>query len=287
MKFDTVIIGGGLAGMACGIRLAEAGKRCAIVSQGQSALHFSSGSFDLLGRLPDGTRVENPIEGIAALERTEPEHPYALIGAEACGSYADRAQTLLREAGISVAGSCRRNHFRVTPMGKAQPTWLTIDGYLTSESADSLPFAKVCIVNVEGFLDFYPEFIAEEFRRHGVECRFGCVNLPDLEQIRRNPSEMRSANIARVFDHDRNLEALAGRLCELAEGCDAVILPAIVGLNRNDALDALRSRVRVPIYLLPTLPPSIPGIKAQQTLQRRFRALGGEYFLGDTVVSAE
>ena len=287
MKFDTVIIGGGLAGMACGIRLAEAGKRCAIVSQGQSALHFSSGSFDLLGRLPDGTRVENPIEGIAALERTEPEHPYALIGAEACGSYADRAQTLLREAGISVAGSCRRNHFRVTPMGKAQPTWLTIDGYLTSESADSLPFAKACIVNVEGFLDFYPEFIAEEFRRHGVECRFGCVNLPDLEQIRRNPSEMRSANIARVFDHDRNLEALAGRLCELAEGCDAVILPAIVGLNRNDALDALRSRVRVPIYLLPTLPPSIPGIKAQQTLQRRFRALGGEYFLGDTVVSAE
>ena len=82
MKFDTVIIGGGLAGMACGIRLAEAGKRCAIVSQGQSALHFSSGSFDLLGRLPDGTRVENPIEGIAALERTEPEHPYALIGAK-------------------------------------------------------------------------------------------------------------------------------------------------------------------------------------------------------------
>lgn len=65
--------------MACGIRLAEAGKRCAIVSQGQSALHFSSGSFDLLGRLPDGTRVEDPIEGIAALERTEPEHPYALM----------------------------------------------------------------------------------------------------------------------------------------------------------------------------------------------------------------
>lgn len=173
------------------------------------------------------------------------------------------------------------------PDGQGAATWLTIDGYLTSESADSLPFAKACIVNVEGFLDFYPEFIAEEFRRHGVECRFGCVNLPDLEQIRRNPSEMRSANIARVFDHDRNLEALAGRLCELAEGCDAVILPAIVGLNRNDALDALRSRVRVPIYLLPTLPPSIPGIKAQQTLQRRFRALGGEYFLGDTVVSAE
>ena len=35
------------------------------------------------------------------------------------------------------------------------------------------------------------------------------------------------------------------------------------------------------------MPPSIPGIKAQQTLQQRFRALGGEYFLGDTVRSAD
>ena len=96
--------------MACGIRLAEAGQKCAIVSQGQSALHFSSGSFDLLGRLPDGQAVTDPLAGIAALEESDPQHPYALIGATACAAYAAEAPELLRRAGIRVAGDCRRNH---------------------------------------------------------------------------------------------------------------------------------------------------------------------------------
>ena len=287
MRFDTVIIGGGLAGMTCGIRLAEAGQRCAIVSQGQSAIHFSSGSFDLLGRMPDGTPVTDPVAGMAALAECEPTHPYSVIGVERCARYAAEAAELLCGAGIGVAGDSRRNHFRITPMGKAKRTWLTIDGYLTTDEADRLPFKTVCIVNMEGFLDFYPEFIAEEFRKLGVECRFGNFNHPDLEQIRRNPSEMRSANIARVFDREADLEALAAELRKLAEGCDALILPALIGITRNDSLEFLRARVGCPIHLLPTLPPSIPGIRAQQALQRRFRALGGEYFLGDSVLSAE
>ena len=67
MKFDTIIIGGGLAGLLAGIRLQRAGQDCALISTGQSAMHFWSGAFDLLNRLPDGTEVDYPLEGMQKL----------------------------------------------------------------------------------------------------------------------------------------------------------------------------------------------------------------------------
>lgn len=61
MKFDTIIIGGGLSGLTCGIALAKKGKKAAVVCGGQSSLHFNSGSFDLMG-YNDGKAVDNPAQ---------------------------------------------------------------------------------------------------------------------------------------------------------------------------------------------------------------------------------
>ena len=47
MRFQSIIIGGGLAGLSAGIKLAEAGRKVAIVSSGQSTLHFFSGSLEI------------------------------------------------------------------------------------------------------------------------------------------------------------------------------------------------------------------------------------------------
>lgn len=104
MRFDVVVIGGGLAGLSCAIAVAEQGKRCAVVSSGQSALYFSSGSLDLLARLPDGTPVEMPLAALPQLAQQAPQHPYALIGPGRVAALSAAAQRLLERCGLNLQG---------------------------------------------------------------------------------------------------------------------------------------------------------------------------------------
>ena len=147
MKYETIIIGGGLSGLLSGISLAERGHKVAIISAGQSALHFSSGSFELFAS------AENPLQGIAALPE---EHPYRKIGLEAVEHYADAVKDIFARAGVRCSGDKSRNHYRITPIGMIKSAWLTLDDYATFDSETELPWRRVALVNFDGYIDFYP-----------------------------------------------------------------------------------------------------------------------------------
>ena len=287
MKFDTIIIGGGLSGLISGIYLSQRGQRCVIISSGQSALHFSSGSFDLLNNLPDGTSVQKPLDAISELVKQAPTHPYAKLGENKFKELARQAEEFLKNAGISTQGDHEENHYRVTPMGTLKPTWLTLKNLLISENEKCLPIQHPGLFNITGFLDFYMRFIADEFLKMGAKCSIHSINFPALENLRKNPTEMRSVNIARVFDKQENIKELARILKAESGDCDSIILPAITGLNREDVVDYLRKEINKPIYLLPTLPPSVPGIHTQQKLRSVFQQNGGVFMLGDNVLCAD
>lgn len=283
MKFDTLIIGGGLAGLTCGIRLQKNGVRCAIISTGQSALHFSSGSFDLLNGLSDGTKVDNPV---AAAGKVGSNHPYTKLD-EHFAYYAREAKQQLLECGIEVNGDAKYNHFRITPMGTLKPTWLTFSDFTPLPSADDMAGRKILVANIAGFLDFNTKFVADSFEKQGAECRIASINLPELERLRISPTEMRSTNIARVLENEKVLEALIAELTGHTAGFDTVALPAVFGLSSATPAKKLKEALDIPVWLIPTMPPSVPGIRAQQQLRRSFEELGGVYMLGDTVVKAD
>ncbi len=282
MKYDTIIIGGGMSGLVAGIRLRKAGQKVAIVSAGQSALHFNSGSMSLLGH-EQGRDVANPL---VAIERLHPGHPYSKLGAETIRKYASEVAPLFAEAGVTLKGSAERNHYRLTPIGMFKPAWLTLEGYASVDDPKSLPWGKVLVVNVAGFVDFYPQFIELGLSKAGLECVSRTFILPGLETLRKSATEMRATNIARVLKDEVVLEMASQINSYLKEtGSDTVLMPAILGLYDENPIRLLRSKVVKPIHLVSTMPMSVGGMRAQMSLCKYFQKLGGTYLIGDKVTA--
>lgn len=117
MKFDVAIIGGGLSALVAGISLQKEGRRTLIVSAGQSALHFFSGSFDLIAT--DGSQLE-------AISQLPAEHPYSKVGAQDVARLAAGVPAFFAEFGYTLEGEEDRNHARKTTFGGDKPCWLTV-----------------------------------------------------------------------------------------------------------------------------------------------------------------
>lgn len=280
MNFDTVIIGGGLAGLLCGIRLNQAGQRCAIVSRGQSALNFSSGSLDLLSRLPTGEPVTDTRAGLASLATLATQHPYSLIGAEHVYQYAHEAQTLLAACGLDFYGNADAPHYRITPLGTQRLAWLSPPEVPVSLNAG----LRVGVVGISGFLDFQPQLAAQALRKRGIVATATDIELPLLDTLRDNPSEFRAVNIARVLDQEAHFTALCDALAPLSEQHDVLYLPACIGLTDNQVYTRLNHTLACEVRLLPTLPPSVPGMRMQTRLSQQFIRSGGTWMPGDEVI---
>ncbi len=243
MKFHTVIIGGGLAGLVSGISLQKAGKSTAIISNGQNALHFFSGSFETLEEVPQ------------------------------------RMADLFEEAGI-------RTHYqpgvRMMPLGTFRPAALSL------EDISLFPTPrfgkKVLIVTFRGYHDFFSSFLAEGLEKQGMTCRIHPLDLPQLEWLEQSPSEMRSVQIARTMD--RIWEVVVQEVRILLKDEDTVVLPQVFGLQDTSVPGRIRQGIPAQVVFAGTLPPSVPGIRTQMLLKRRYELLGGTYLMGDEATTA-
>ena len=292
MKFDSIVIGGGMAGLSAALRLAEAGQKTLLMASGQSALHFSSGSVDLLESEGD------PRAALPAFMAEHPDHPYSKVGlASIEASLAD----LQRHCALQGLPLFRqeRNHQRLTPIGTLKSTWLSPE---TCACVTEAPAPDVLLLaTLEGFRDFHPALAAANLATHSrfAHSRIltGEIRLPQLAAFSRNPHEFRSADIARLFDkqqHDKQdlLTDLAREIGRMVQecgepGCRHIVLPACLSLGLvGPRLAELEQRTGCTIKEVATMPPSLIGMRMQEALKRRFMALGGTFLTSERVLGA-
>ncbi|MDO4698637.1 MAG: glycerol-3-phosphate dehydrogenase subunit GlpB [Pasteurellaceae bacterium] len=291
MNFDVVIIGGGLSGLTCGIALQEKGKQCVIINNGQAAIDFSSGSMDLLGRSTRGEILPTFCKSFTQLEADLPQHPYCLLGKDKTLEKAQQFEQLAKTLNLDLIGSTATNHLRVTPLGGLRPTWLSPNSVPTVQGNEPFAHKRIAILGIEGYHDFQPQLLADNLKQNpqfaDCELTTAYLHIPELDQLRDNAREFRSVNIAQLLEHKLAFKDLVSEIRQASHNADAIFLPACFGLDDQRFFNALQQAVGVAIFELPTLPPSLLGIRQHKQLRSRFEQLGGMMFNGDRAIKSE
>ena len=289
MSCDCIIIGGGIAGLVCGIKCAGAGLRCRIFSAGMSALHFSSGSIDVLGLHGEGEVVEAPFEAMAPFLHARPRHPYGKCGVEGAEEALSFFQEEVAKESFSLYSNGRRNHQHVTTLGTLKPTFFSQQSVFNQKLKEKYgQKPRIAILTFEGFRDFYPGLAQANLKRNPIfqDCEIitGAVDLAGIAGEGQNPYDFRSVDLARLFDGFPDPDEIARRINSVSGNADIIGLPAVMGIrNYNAVYKGLQNRVGGLLYEVPTLPPSILGMRLDNALKSRFAALGGVFVAGDRV----
>lgn len=294
IQFDVAIIGGGVAGYTAGLRCLEAGLKTVLVSQGQSAMHFSSGSIDLLGQTPDHQTVQFPLAEIAQLGQRFPLHPYAKLGVAKVENALNWYQDKLAQLGLPLyKQEDNSNHFRITPMGTLKATWLSQPFvHQVTAQPKSVAFKKIMMVSIEGFRDFQPQIAVDNLMKNPMFKHASVsslnVSINAFKTMQRNPHELRSIDLSRVLKEESELNAFADQLMAHAGRDDLVVLPSILGNGDGLILmDKLKARTGLNFHEVPTMPPSLLGIRVEETMSQAFIRLGGTLLKGDHALGGE
>ncbi len=293
MNYDCIIIGGGISALTCGIRCQAQGLKCAIISAGMSALHFSSGSIDLIGYDDDRQVIYRPFEYLDRFIASRPGHPYARCGAGRIREALFFLKDELGKEGLDLYYNDDSNHFHVSALGMLKPSFFSQTSVFNDTIRETFGHrAKIAVINFDGYRDFYPEMAISNLRMNSlfkdIEIVTGKILFPDYGDPEKNPFEFRSIDVARIFDTEKFLEEIAAQIKTVAGGADFAALPAFIGIsNYRKHHTLLQELAGLLIYEIPTLPPSILGMRIDDALKSRFAALGGVFIAGDKVTGGE
>ena len=266
---DLIVIGAGLTSLMAAYTAAKAGLKVKVIAKGLGALHWSAGTVDVLGYYPDEREpVERPLQAIQELAKVLPQHPYALLNGMELKDALQVFSSLAKGIGLPYLGNADTNLLLPSPVGAARPTFLAPLAQTTSDLSRTEP---MLIVGFRGMRDFFPELIAENLNKQGHKARAAFLPL-DLITDRRDSNTMQWAN---GLDDPARRNKLAAELKKLVRPGERVGPPAILGMAEHAALmKELQAATGAAVFEIPTLPPSVPGIRLNTALRQHVERLG-------------
>ena len=266
---DLLVIGAGLAGLSAAITAAKAGLQVRVIAKGMGVTHWHAGTIDVLGYLPgDDSPIQVPL---TAAQTLPSEHPYQLLGAERLHNALALFPTWLSASQLGYAGApnAEQNLLLPTAIGAARPTWLAPQAQLAGDLSRGDP---MLIVGFTGLRDFYPKWIAENLSKLGHSARAEFLPFDLLTDLR----DRNNVQLAEGLEAPARRARLAAALKKLHQPGERIGLPALLGMNEHPAVwRELQTAVGAPIFEIPTLPPSVPGIRLYRALSQKLTALGG------------
>jgi glycerol-3-phosphate dehydrogenase subunit B len=268
IKVDLTIIGAGMAGMAATLFAVNRGLSVAQVGAA-SEIGFASGLFDLLGVHPigDGKKWNDPWAGIETLARDIPGHPMARVNIKDIQEALDELFDFLEGTGLSYFRNPDRNVKIVTPLGTVKPTFGT--PRTMWPGVEALEKKRPClIVEFRGLKGFSAGLIAENLKNQWPGLRTARVLFPGMG----HREEILPEHMANALVLTRNRVKLAQLIRQEIKEAQCVGLPAVLGLYQpSKVISDLTELIGVPIFEIPTMPPSIPGLRLKEAFERGLR----------------
>ncbi len=282
-RADVVVIGAGLAGLACAAELAEAGASVFVAAKGMASTHWAHGGLDVAAPAGAGTSRD----GVRSLA-TVPGHPYGHLGSSV-ETALDGHRSRLAGTAAAPLGDLDAALVPIpTPLGALRPSAILPP----AQAAAARPWGDdgLLLIGIRRFRDAWSAYAARNLAASDWpdgprEIRALDVELPGLAS--RNNLNARS--LAVLFD-DPNWRARALRAIAAAmpRGVWRVGFPAVLGIA--DALTVhrqLEEALGARAFEMPSLPPSVPGIRLFDALHGVILARGGRIQVGFDVVKVD
>ncbi len=273
---DVLVVGAGLAGLTAVWQLATQQKKVQLVSKGWGATHWHSGCIDVLGYYPvdEGQPVESPGVTLVKLIADQPQHPYALVGVSGVEAALTAFQTLCAKAGYPLHGSLDKNWLLPSAVGTFRPTCLAPETMIAGDLRRDDP---MLIVGIKQLVDFYPNIIAENLVKQGVDAAHLMLDLPKLAQRNFNTPII----IGSLMEQSDFRTDLVQRIKPKLGKAKRVGLPAILGRQPSLAIkNDLEKQLGVSVFEIPGLPPSLAGIRLHAILLQAIEQAGGRVYHG-------